>query len=110
MTNTIPNPMDTQRDELILARIQRDYLQDQLNEIATALYVRATIQCENDVVGGVNKLLDNWKEVWEEKEKAEGIVTEPDRLKELRERLEVHKLSLPSTDELRQRFGDDNGQ
>lgn len=97
---TIPNPLDSQRDELITLRIQRDFLQDQLNEIATAIYVRATIPCEDDVVGGVNELLDSWEQLYSEK--VEGLRIQLATPSEMRKRF--------MDDEYRRRFGSDNGE
>lgn len=103
MTNTISNPMDSQREELILARLQRDHLQYQLDEIATALYVRADIECENNVPGGVNELLDNWEEMCEREAQR--------NVDELRDQLKLHKTPLNAPDKFRTRFfGGEDGE
>lgn len=108
---TIPNPLDAQHEELVIARLARDMALSELDEIATALYVRANITVTTDVIDAVNELLDDWEELYAEKAKAEWKATDSDKLKELRERLESHKLQLATPDEMRKRFmGGDNGQ
>ena len=100
---TIPDPLDSQRAELALVRIQRDFLQDQLDDIATALSVRANITVTTNVADAVNELLDNWEEI--HAEKAEGVRLQSQRhIDELHERLKAHKVSLMSVSEFRKRW------
>jgi len=105
---TIPNPMDTQREELAVARIARDMALNELEEIATALYVRANISVTTNVADAVNKLLDSWEEMYAEKAKVFRQESEQ-RLNELHERLKEHKASLVRPDELRKYFGGEDG-
>ncbi len=118
---TIPNPLNAQHEELVIARLARDMALSELEEIATALSVRANITVTTDVADAVNELLDSWEEMAEAlsdryTEEAERFnSTSEQRIQELRERLEGHKAfmkSSPTTPDglLHKRFGGEDGE